>query len=176
MLVLVTAAGCGHREEQTRKANTSPNADILDEMNQASAWFHAKKVRPIWVRKLGKGDTVKTIEGTERVKAGDFLCRGEAGDVWPQKAMSLNEKYQPTQEVNAGGWHKYVPRPDSQGVMAAQVQHAFTVHAKWGLLSGKAGDYMVKNFADQDVSYPDDVWIVDQKLFRATYEAVARKP
>ena len=60
--------------------------------------------------------------------------------------------------------------------MAAQVQHAFTVHAKWGVLSAKSGDYIVKNFIDRDVAYPDDVWIVDQKLFQATYQAVGKIP
>src|SRR5207253_896299 len=115
------------------------------------SWFHAKKVRPIWVRQLDKEETVKTIEGNEQVPAGHFLCRGEAGDIWPQTAKSLHEKYQPAQEVSADGWHKYIPRPDNQGVLAAKVPHAFVVHAKWGMLSGKAGDYVVKNFADRDV-------------------------
>jgi hypothetical protein len=164
-------AGCSTRHEETPTA-ASPNSAILDEINQDRSWFHAKKVRPIWARQLDKDQTVKTIEGTELVKAGAFLCRGQAGDVWPQTAKSLNEKYQRTEEVDPVGWCKYLPRPDSQGVMAAQVSHAFTVHARWGVLSGKPGDYIVKNFADRDVLYPDDVWIVDQTLFQATYRAV----
>jgi hypothetical protein len=163
------------RHEQ-KPGPTSPNAAILDEMDQAQAWFHAKKVRPIWARQLDKDETVKTIEGTEQVKAGDFLCRGEAGDVWPQSAKSLNEKYQSTGEAGADGWTKYAPRPDNQGVMAAQVPHGFVVQAKWGVLSGKPGDYLVKPFADRDVAHPDDVWIVDQKLFRETYRAVEGPP
>jgi hypothetical protein len=38
--------------------------------------------------------------------------------------------------------------------MAAQVPHGFTVHARWGVLSGKEGDFVVKNFTDRDVAYP----------------------
>jgi hypothetical protein len=134
--------------------------------------FHAKKVRPIWAKKFDKDGTVKTIEGTEEVKAGDYLCRGEAGDVWPQTAKSLDAKYEKAGDVDAEGWCKYVPRPDNQGVMAAQVPHPFTVHAQWGVLAGKAGDYLIKNFSDRDVSYPDDLWLVDQNLFLATYQKV----
>ena len=55
--------------------HTSPNAEILDEMNQAGAWFRARKVAPIWARQVDKDETVKTIEGTEQVKAGDFLFK-----------------------------------------------------------------------------------------------------
>jgi len=78
----------------------------------------------------------------------------------------------PTDTVDAEGWRKYQPRPDAEGVMAAQVPHSFAVTATWGKLSGKAGDYVLKNFRDRAVAYPDDVWVVDQSLFRATYEAV----
>lgn len=155
---------------------TSTNAGILGEVDKAQAWFHAKKVRPIWAKRLEKDQTVQTIEGTEKVEAGNYLCRGEAGDIWPQSAKNLDQRYQKTDQIDPDGWCKYVPHPDNQGVMAAQVQHPFAVHAKWGELSGKAGDYIVKNFADRDVPYPDDVWIVDQKLFHSTYEAVVKDP
>jgi len=69
-------------------------------------------------------------------------------------------------------WGRYAPRPDAEGVMAAQVTHPFRVEAMWGTLSGKVGVYVAKNFRDRDVAYPEDVWIVDQELFRATYEPV----
>jgi hypothetical protein len=174
ILVLVAAVGCSHQQEPKGSANLSPNADILAEMNQASAWFRAKKVRPIWAKRVETDQMVKTIEGTEMVKAGDYLCRGEAGDIWPQKTTSLAEKYDKTEEVDAERWYKYVPRADSKGVLAARVPHPFTLKASWGVLSGKTGDYIVKGFADRDVAYPDDVWIVDQKLFQATYKAIDR--
>jgi hypothetical protein len=172
LLLVVGVGGCRQREEGPGPKPASPNAEVLDEMGKAKTWFHAKRVRPIWARKVESDDTVKTIEGTEKVKAGDYVCRGEAGDVWPQTAKRLDEKYEKTAEVDAEGWTKYVPRADNQGVLAAAVPHAFSVRAPWGTLSGKAGDYIVKNFADREVAYPDDVWIVDQKLFHATYQKV----
>ena len=159
-----------------KKPAASPNQTILDEVNQAGGWFHAKKVRPIFARKLEADQQVDTLEGRETVRAGDYLCRGEAGDIWPQKAASLESKYTPTDTVDAEGWRKYEPRPDAKGAWAAQVDHAFAVQATWGQLSGKAGDYVVKNYDDGDVPYPADVWIVDQSLFAATYERVSAAP
>jgi hypothetical protein len=39
-------------------------------------------------------------------------------------------------------------------------------------LSGKAGDFLVKDYEDRDNDNPVDVWIVDMALFEATYERV----
>lgn len=36
---------------------------------------------------------VKTLEGEEQVTAGHYLCRGEAGDIWPQTEKDLNKRY-----------------------------------------------------------------------------------
>ncbi len=148
----------------------SANDVILKEVNAAGLWFHAKKTRPIWVRKLEQEETVKTLEGEERVPAGNYLCRGEAGDIWPQKEERLTSKYTVTDEADDKGWRKCLPKRDAVGVMAAQVPRGFQVQANWGLLSGKSGDYLVKNYEDRDNDNPEDVWIVDQGLFEATYE------
>ncbi len=181
--LLLTLTGCdsGHEtsgndampssETPETTAVASPNQALLDEVNGADSWFHAKKTRPIWARQAEKDQTLTTLEGEETVSAGDYLCRGEAGDVWPQKEEKLLAKYQATDTVE-DGWRLYTPNPDAAGVMAAQIDHAFTVEASWGTLSGKAGDFAVKNFDDSAVAYPEDVWIVDQALFRATYEEV----
>ena len=92
--------------------------------------------------------------------------------IWARQSEGARQwllsKYQPTDTVK-DGWQLYTPNPDSTGVMAAHLDHAFTVEASWGTLSGKPGDFVVKNFEDRDVAYPSDVWIVDQARFRATY-------
>ena len=151
----------------------SPNKVLLDEADAAGRWLHAKKTRPIWARRLETDQTVKTLEGEEQVAAGHHLCKGEAGDIWPQTEQDLNKRYTATDEVSADGWRKYEPHPDAQGVLAAQIDRAFQVHAAWGKLAGKPGDFLVKNFQDRETAYPADVWIVDQTLFRQTYEFVA---
>lgn len=149
------------------------NRLLLDEVNRAALWFHAKKTRPIWVRQLKQAETVQTLEGEERVPAGNYLCRGEAGDIWPQSEERLSAKYTITDETDNQGWCKSFPNPDNAGVMAAQMPHAFQVQAKWGLLSGKPGDFIVKNYENLDTAFPEDVWIVDKSLFLATYERTA---
>ncbi len=146
---------------------------LLDEANAAARWFHAKKTHPIWARRLETAQMVKTLEGEEQVAAGHYLCKGEAGDIWPQSEKSLTKRYAATDEVDADGWRKYAPHPDAQGVLATQIDHPFEVQATWGRLTGKPGDFLVKNFQDRETAYPTDVWIVDQTLFRQTYESVA---
>lgn len=152
------------------EADASSNRTLLQRLNTAHAWLRAKKTKPIWVKRLEHEQTVKTLEGPVPAHAGDYLCRGEIGEVWPQKGKDLEARYTPTEAVDADGWRRYEPRPDSEGVLAAQVAYPFEVQAKWGKLTGKAGDYVLKNFRDRAVAYPEDVWIVDQRLFQATYE------
>jgi hypothetical protein len=149
----------------------SPNAALLVEANQSKAWFHAMKVKPLWALKVSEARTIKTIEGNEEVSAGDFICKGEDGDVWPQSAESLLKKYLASEEVNEDGWRKYTPKPDADGVMAVRIDHRFEVTTSWGNLTGKPGDFLLKNFADKDTDFPEDVWIVDQNIFDSTYRA-----
>lgn len=162
--------------DSVKPINTdSPNRELLDKANADGVWIHAKKTRPIQAKRLEAAQLVKTLEGEEQVEAGHYLCRGEAGDIWPQSEETLLKRYNATDEVDADGWRKYVPHPDAQGVLATQIDHAFSVQASWGKLTGKPGDFLVKNFQDGETAYPDDVWIVDQTLFRQTYETVAER-
>lgn len=158
---------------QTDRVAMGKNDVILVEAERLGRWFHAKKTRPIWAKKLTVPAQVKTLEGTENVPPGSYLCRGEAGDIWPQKEESLLKRYEATGQANAEGWQQFVPRVDAEGVMAVQIDHAFSVHTRWGELAGKPGDYLVKNYSDRNEPFPEDVWIVDQTLFAATYERVA---
>lgn len=175
IVLLLALSGCRHSSVMSDAEKIRvPNRALLDEATQSKAWFHARKTRPIWARKLERDQTVQTLEGPVAAQAGDFLCRGAAGELWPQKASTLEERYTPTGTVDPDGWREFAPRPDTEGVLAAQVQHPFTVIARWGRLTAKAGDFVVKNFRDRDQPYPEDVWVVDQALFRATYERVER--
>jgi hypothetical protein len=182
----VALSGCGRHDQVVPLAETpslsqsselsppsfSPAANraLLDEVQAAGSWFHARKTRPIWVKRLEQPERIQTLEGEEDVPAGTYLCRGEAGDLWPQTAERLQAKYVATDELSADGWRKHLPHPDNTGVMAARIDHPFAVTAKWGELTGKTGDFLVKNYDDHDTPYPDDVWIVDAALFQATYE------
>lgn len=152
------------------------NRKLLNEATEGRLWFHAVKTRPIWARRLEQPETIRTLEGDQQAPAGSFLCRGEAGDIWPQTAERLHAKYHAAAEPPADGWQKYLPQPAGQGVMAARIEHPFIVHAPWGELQGKAGDYLVKNFEDGENPDPEDVWLVDQALFTATYAPLKAEP
>lgn len=80
------------------KAEASRNQPLLDEVNAAGRWFHAKKTRPIWAQEIKEAQKVTTLEGEETVEPGHYLCRGEAGDIWPQKKADLEKKYVVTEE------------------------------------------------------------------------------
>lgn len=153
-------------------ADVSPNKSVLDEADRKAGWFHAKKSRPIWAQQQQSARTVVTLEGEEFVDAGMYLCRGEAGDIWPQSEKNVERRYIATNEVDADGWRMYQPRPDADGVMAIQIDHPFEVQSQFGKLAGKPGDFLVKDFQNRNVAYPDDVWIVAQKLFQQTYAVV----
>lgn len=180
-LLILVIMGCEQvKEPNTQMSRTinsseseSPNSEILDEANAAAKWFHAKKTRPIWARQLTERQLVQTLEGEERVEAGHYLCKGEAGDIWPQTEATLLKRYTQTDIGDDDDWRKYEPHPDAKGVMAIQINHPFEVTASWGKLSGKAGDFLLKNFEDRETDYPVDVWIVDRVLFAATYKTVA---
>jgi hypothetical protein len=151
-------------------SQTPPNQSLLDEIDRSASWFRAKKTRPIWVKTLAADQEIESLEGVQLVKRGDCLCRGERGELWPQACDAIEQKYVATDQIDPHGWRKFEPRPDAEGVLAAQVQHEFTIESPWGELRGKAGDFVVKNFADRSTPYPKDVWLVDQQLFTATYE------
>lgn len=172
-LLLALLVGCQSGfDRSAAEPVVAGNRELLAEIDQRGAWFHAKKTRAIWARKLETEQVVASLEGPVVGRAGDFLCRGAAGELWPQKAADLDARYVATDEVDPEGWRQYAPRPDAEGVMAAQVARPFRVRATWGLLSGKAGDYVLKKYRDRAVPDPVDVWIVDRALFEATYAPV----
>lgn len=169
LFLAMICSACNQSHLPVSPAIESTNAALLKEANSAAKWFHAKKTRPIWARRLEEPQSVQTLEGKEEVPAGHFLCKGEAGDIWPQTEQTLNKRYVATDEVSPDGWRKYAPHPDAEGVMATPIDHSFTVQTRWGEMTGKPGDFLLKNFQDRDNPDPTDVWIVDQKLFAQTY-------
>lgn len=147
------------------------NKELLDQVNKAGIWFRAYKTKCLWAKEIDSEQTIETLEGSVSASVGDYLCRGDANEVWPQKASSLFTKYEATTETDSEGWQEFSPKPDAAGVMAAEIEHSFKVNASWGELAGKPGDYLVKNETERDVEYPEDVWIVSKSIFEGTYEA-----
>jgi len=149
------------------------NKELLTKVNELKSWQHYKKTKPLWAKKLKEDISVNTLEGKIESHVGDYLCKGPTGDIWPQKEGSLFKKYDSTDETNSEGWQKFTPKPDASGVMAAQIDHKFSIkHSTWGTFKGNAGDYLVKNYDDKDIEFPADLWIVKKEIFEATYEKV----
>lgn len=144
------------------EALLNPNGPLNEEV--ARRLWKARKSKPLWAKRLQEAQSVQTLEGLLHAEAGDYLCRGVNGELWPQKAVKLLEKYLPTESFD-NGWQCFNPKPDSEGVEATQVDHAFRIQAHWGILNGKAGDYVVRSRTDST-----DVWIVDKAIFEATYQ------
>ncbi len=145
------------------------NRPLLDGITEVDGWFRAKKTQSVWVRVLDADETINTLEGPVQARAGDGICRGVAGELWPQSLESVSARYVAADEFD-GPWQRYNPRPDNEGVLAARVEHPFQIRTRRGWLSGQAGDYVVKGFADRHTPAPDDVWIVAARLFEAAYE------
>jgi len=151
------------------------NKKLLEKLNKSNSWRHYKKIKPVWARRLKKSETVITLEGKITYNAGNFLCKGPSGDIWGQKEITFLDKYEsaPKSKPDTEGWLKFLPKRDAKGVMAASINHDFTVeHPVWGTFHGGKGDFLVKNFKDKEIKFPKDIWIVKQKIFKVTYSRV----
>jgi hypothetical protein len=131
-----------------------------------------KKTALTWARELTPRDyaetngTIYTLEGPARFQAGDFLCRGVKGELWPVTRERFLYTKQLAGPVEADG---FAPYRTTGEVVAVPSMWDFTVEIGGGeYLSGKAGDYLVQS--------GDHQWIVDKTIFEATYERVEETP
>jgi len=150
-----------------------PNYDLLEALNKRHAWVHVRKVAPLWAKLLDEDQQVETLEGVEDALAGDWLCKGVKNEIWPQKQTKLLSNFKQT-NVTDGDWIKFVPRTDTPGYLSAQVRKPFVVKTKWGTQTGKAGDYLLKSKVDEQDGFPEDVWVVDQEIFKQTYDRATK--
>eukprot|EP01088_Endostelium_zonatum_P006064 TRINITY_DN18168_c0_g1_i1.p1 TRINITY_DN18168_c0_g1~~TRINITY_DN18168_c0_g1_i1.p1 ORF type:complete len:170 (+),score=42.52 TRINITY_DN18168_c0_g1_i1:57-566(+) len=144
------------------------NKELLDQVNKTNRWVLVKKTAYMWGKELTQDQEIVTLEGKEKAKAGQILCKGIAGELWPQEKAQVLKRYNKT-EMQDGEWTKYTPRRDLPGYWASPVKGEFEVKTKWGTMKGKDKDYILKNFNDAQTRYPEDVWVVDRKLFNKSY-------
>jgi hypothetical protein len=100
---------------------------------------------------------VNSLEGTEKCAPGDWIITGVKGERWPISNETFKSKYKAIDEKKG----LYRKRPVS--VEAIQMHCSFTVQARWGLLTGQPGDWLV--FANESDSY-----VCAQNVFEETYE------
>jgi len=140
----------------------NPDGKLLAAVKQSLRL--ARKTKPIWAKRLARDQEIETIEGSIQAKAGHYLCRGVVGEFWAQTESKLREKYLQSDKVDAGGWHRFDPKPDAPPVEASEIDEPFQVESHFGRLNGQAGDYLVRSMTDRS-----DVWIVAKAIFEASY-------
>ncbi len=153
-----------------KRIEKNPNRALLDYAAKLP-WFYAKKQARVLARRATDVEIVESLEGPVKAKRGDYVCRGIQGELWVQSAESLNRRYDRSNKTD-GDWQVFLPREEASVVAAVQMDKEFQVEARWGTLTGKAGDYLLIWAEEEESDNPTDVWIVDKTLFEATYRRV----
>ena len=96
----------------------NPGGQLITEIE--AQLFLAIKTKPLWAKQIDAPQEVVSLEGRERVEAGDYLCRGIQDEQWPQKAKKLLSTYIATSEKDDAGWQRFDPKPNAAPVQAAQ--------------------------------------------------------
>lgn len=148
-------------------------------------WRKARKSKEIFARKLEKDVVINTLEGALGAKKGNYVCISADGEVWPDTEeklfknfdklaplkRSLKIKYANGTEASYNDFFVFKPKPTKEKLFV-QMLNSFTVHASWGILSGKKGDYLCKWFDEALDPDPKDVWIVDKNVFERDHEVI----
>jgi hypothetical protein len=164
--------------------NSNKNYAVLVEADKIG-WKKARKTKEMFARKLEKNVIVPTLEGPLNAKKGDWLCMGVDGELWPQDEpkllkkfnklapvkKTLKVKYGDGEEISYNDFFVFKPKPEKEKVFV-QIPNSFIVHASWGVLNGKKGDYLCKWLDDGLDPDPQDVWVVDKDIFERTHEIV----
>ena len=116
-----------------------------------------KKPIPLKFRVAEQPETIQTKEGPVEAPVGAYIMTGTEGEQWPIPA----EKFQETYDIIDGDTASKKSIP----VTAKQMGRNFNVTVSWSdqKLIGKRGDWLVKYG-------PGDYGVVDQKIFKKTYD------
>lgn len=174
----------------TTAVQTKPNVESHPTLiiENIRGWKRATKTRPIKAKHIqcilidnsvAAKFLLSTIEADQMLKATSVVCMGEAGDIWQQDPDKLFKKYTVT-SLDPTGWMICQPKPDNEvDCYIANLMRnvdGFSIVAQWGerqadgtfLQFGHSGDVVCRNQSDKS-----DIWIVQRKLFDATYEIIA---
>jgi predicted acylesterase/phospholipase RssA len=157
-------------------------------------WHRVKKSKTIHARSIGPDEQDKefhTAEGTtQRPQEGHWLCVGIIGEPWFQKNDKLESKYEragvETKQFEFDDrpreYHIYKPKEDVRN-WAIQVQDgegmaSFSFRPSYDPsqpLMAPAGAYVVTDdapAAPEDPAGLKDIWLVQQAIFKNTYDPV----
>jgi len=192
VLALVYGLGCGSSEQpKSEDPKTFTHEQTLDWIHKNKAWRRAKKTKPLWARAVEKDEMGKEFQTadrvTERAKEGYWLCVGLAGEPWFQKPErvearyvrdgdeekkfsfdSLPRKYQVFKPKE--GMYNWVAQVQGPGITGFYIRATYD---KEHPLYAPAGGYVVKDdVADPYRDNLDDVWLVQEAIFKSTYDLI----
>ncbi|HCX24428.1 MAG TPA: hypothetical protein DHN29_21090 [Cytophagales bacterium] len=161
----------------------NPNGGILPEwMSLFKRGIKNKPIRVKPITEVFRDHSVidkflmKTLEGKEEIDHTNMMCMGAIDDPWQQPLKNVKKNYD-FDTIDKNGWIIFEPKPDAPRnvfqVTETMVRegNSFEVVALWGeerdgefYQKGVVGDY-IANMPDN----PDDVYIIAEKVFKATY-------
>lgn len=153
-----------------KKIEANPNRSLLDYAAKLH-WFNAKKQARVLARKATSVEIVESLEGPVKATKGDYVCRGIQGELWVQSEENLNRRYNRSDKTD-GDWQVFLPKDEGSIVAAVQLDKEFQVKTKWGTLTGKPGDYLLRSAEEERSENPSELWIVAETLFDVTYRRV----
>jgi len=187
---LAPAPGCAPRTTQKAEEPMElTHEQTLDWIRQNQAWRRARKTKPLWARPVEPDELGKEFQtadrAVERAREGYWLCAGVVGEPWFQKQERIDSRYERSREEvkqfafdsRPRTYQVYKPK-EITSMWVAQVKGAgvkgLTIRPNYDLehpLYSPAGGYVVKdNVPDPYQDHPEDVWLVQEKIFDSTYE------
>ena len=121
----------------------------------------------VWIKPILSFHKVKTLEGLISSEKGDFLCKGIEEEQWVIKKEDLLRRYKPTGTID-GEWMEYQPNPDACELWARELEEKTEIETTFGILSGRKGDYLLKETVTGNVE-PLSYWIIKRSIFLKTY-------
>jgi len=157
-----------------KQAKKFSKKDVLQEIGDD--WSDYAKFAEIWVMSIEdaraqniikEDGTLNTIEGPQKPKNSDVVCKGKKGEFWNQPEKRLKEKYTKTSDDNPEGkrgryygWTEWKPKGEKVEAFKF-TKGSFKIDS----MNGKEGDWVLR-----DKNNHSDVWIVDNELFHDTYK------
>jgi len=109
---------------------------------------------------------VNTLEGPQKIKEGDIICKGVDGEYWVQPKSRLKDKYDLNKNYNSRGktpWEEWVPKGEKVKAIQIDDKESFNI----GSMKGKKNDWVLC-----DPENLSDKWIIDNNLFKKTYKII----
>ena len=182
-------------DEPPRQAEAASRTLSHDEtlrwIAEHKAWRLARKTRPIWARPVAPEEVGREFQTAdhvkERAREDAWLCVGIAGEPWFQSRERIDAKYESEGEetrkfdfdktsrtyrrfkprVTVRNW---VARVEGPGIKGFSIRPGYDPERP---LYSPAGGYVVKDeVADPYQDAPTNVWLIQEPLFKSTYEFV----